>query len=234
MESDLHPLLEQLDPSLFHDHTELTEKHWQILEAALKVFSEKGFNASRTRDIAQAAGVSEGTIFNYFKSKDALLQGLLIPMVIRFVRPLILANVEKILEKRSHSSIEEVLVELGKDRIQLLKKNWPLVKTIATESQFHPELLEPIREHVIPKILERGKQFFQEEIDNGTIRQVHVFTALRMLICIFGGYVFMRTAFPDLLEWEDDETEIRRMVDLYLHGILHPGPASQPTQDEIS
>lgn len=44
----------------------------QIIEAAFEVFSEKGFAAGTTAEIARTAGVSEGTIYNYFTSKREL------------------------------------------------------------------------------------------------------------------------------------------------------------------
>lgn len=49
----------------------------QILEAAGRVFAEKGYHSAKMRDIASAAGVSNGTVYNYFASKEELLQALL-------------------------------------------------------------------------------------------------------------------------------------------------------------
>jgi AcrR family transcriptional regulator len=48
----------------------------EILEAARRVFSEKGFHATRMSDIAHAAGVSQGTLYHYFRSKDDLFLAL--------------------------------------------------------------------------------------------------------------------------------------------------------------
>lgn len=45
----------------------------QILDAAAIVFAEKGYHPSTIRDIAQHAGIADGTIYNYFDSKPALL-----------------------------------------------------------------------------------------------------------------------------------------------------------------
>ncbi|MFC1951220.1 helix-turn-helix domain-containing protein, partial [Chloroflexota bacterium] len=45
----------------------------QILSAARRVFSQKGFAEATTAEIAREAGVSEGTIYNYFESKRDLL-----------------------------------------------------------------------------------------------------------------------------------------------------------------
>jgi TetR/AcrR family transcriptional regulator, fatty acid metabolism regulator protein len=44
-----------------------------ILDAAVAIFAAQGFQKSRTRDIAAAAGVAEGTIYLYFEGKDDLL-----------------------------------------------------------------------------------------------------------------------------------------------------------------
>ena len=49
----------------------------QILEAATRVFAEKGFRRATTREVAREAGVSEGTIYNYFEDKDALLMAIM-------------------------------------------------------------------------------------------------------------------------------------------------------------
>lgn len=44
-----------------------------ILDSAIRIFAERGFNASHTRDIAAGAGVAEGTIYLYYESKAELL-----------------------------------------------------------------------------------------------------------------------------------------------------------------
>ena len=49
------------------------DKHELILEAAIRVFAEKGFHAARISDVAKEAGVADGTIYLYFKNKDDLL-----------------------------------------------------------------------------------------------------------------------------------------------------------------
>lgn len=49
------------------------DKHELILEAAIRVFAEKGFHAARIADVAAQAGVADGTIYLYFKNKDDLL-----------------------------------------------------------------------------------------------------------------------------------------------------------------
>lgn len=59
------------------------ERQKQILDAAARVFSEKGFAHATIRDIARAAGVSDGTIYLYFKNK----QDLLVHLPGQFIQP---------------------------------------------------------------------------------------------------------------------------------------------------
>ena len=49
------------------------DKYHRILEAAVKVFAEKGFHQSTISQIAREAGVADGTIYLYFKNKDDIL-----------------------------------------------------------------------------------------------------------------------------------------------------------------
>lgn len=48
----------------------------RILEAARRLFAEKGFEDATTRDLATAAGIAAGTLFNYFPSKEAVVAAL--------------------------------------------------------------------------------------------------------------------------------------------------------------
>ncbi len=56
----------------------------EVLDAALALFVEKGFAATRVEDIATRAGLSKGAVYLYFPSKEAILEGL----VKRAVRPI--------------------------------------------------------------------------------------------------------------------------------------------------
>ncbi|MFH1468794.1 MAG: TetR/AcrR family transcriptional regulator [Pseudomonadota bacterium] len=50
-----------------------TEKRARIIEAAIRVFAERGFHQARVTDIATQAGVADGTIYLYFRNKEDLL-----------------------------------------------------------------------------------------------------------------------------------------------------------------
>ena len=49
------------------------EKRQRILDAALRIFAERGFYTAKVSEVARAAGVADGTIYLYFENKDDLL-----------------------------------------------------------------------------------------------------------------------------------------------------------------
>jgi TetR/AcrR family transcriptional regulator, fatty acid metabolism regulator protein len=49
------------------------DKRQRILDAAVQVFARKGFFASRISDVANAAGIADGTVYLYFENKDNIL-----------------------------------------------------------------------------------------------------------------------------------------------------------------
>src|SRR6266516_4469346 len=55
----------------------VTARRNQILDAATKVFAEKGFHRATIKEIARVAGIADGTIYTYFSSKTDVLLGIL-------------------------------------------------------------------------------------------------------------------------------------------------------------
>lgn len=60
-------------PTLVKNETLVSEKRRHIVQAAVKLFVEKGFHTSTTREIAQAAGISIGSLYEYVASKEDVL-----------------------------------------------------------------------------------------------------------------------------------------------------------------
>jgi len=59
-------------PKVVPEYKDLAKK--RIIDAAYKIFYKKGYNSSTMNDIAEEVGVSKGSLYSYFKSKEELLQ----------------------------------------------------------------------------------------------------------------------------------------------------------------
>src|SRR5215470_7491445 len=53
------------------------DRREQIIDAAMRVFAQKGYGNATNKDIAREAGITPGLIYYYFESKEALLYALL-------------------------------------------------------------------------------------------------------------------------------------------------------------
>ncbi len=211
-----YPELEGLFEGLPEE--ELTEKHQQIIDAAIKVFAEKGFEGSKTRDIAREANVAEGTIFRYFRTKKDLLVGLLLPLIVKFFRPLIFSSVERIINQ-DEQSMDDILTQIFVDRVALARKNQPLLKTVLTEAQFHPELLKPLKEQVAPQLVPLIDGLFEEKMRDGTLRSLDPRLVTRTAMSLVLGYLLLTSALPEVFPIDSDEEEGQRMADILLRGI---------------
>ena len=69
-----HSLPDPFAPSKLRLHA--CDRRNQILAAALKVFAEQGFHGTRTRELAERAGVSEALVFHHFPTKEALIRAI--------------------------------------------------------------------------------------------------------------------------------------------------------------
>src|SRR2546429_6156000 len=82
----------------------------QILDAATKVFVRQGFQHARMDDIVEGSGLSKGTLYWYFKSKEDIINAILHSL---FTGEL--ANLENLLEVKGTAS--ERLLQLHSDRV---------------------------------------------------------------------------------------------------------------------
>lgn len=198
---------------------EISKRQWDILDAATKIFAQKGYEGGRTSDIAKEANIAEGTIFRYFKTKKDLLVGLLMPLVIKFFRPLMFKSVEKIMDNEKDDSIDVVLKNLMMDRMSLIKRNAPLVKTVLIESIYHPELLDPLQKEIAPQLIPIIDKFFKQNIEKGNFRDIDPRLMTRSLISLLAGFFILSNSLPEVFTTEGDEKEIEKIVDILINGI---------------
>ncbi|MCK6623617.1 MAG: TetR/AcrR family transcriptional regulator [Anaerolineae bacterium] len=116
----------------------------QILMGAAEVFSQKGFYQATTKEIAKAADVSEGTIYNYFKNKRDILVAMIDLLGSEALKGMIPNSPAK--------NPKEFLSVLGKAMFQLLQERGrlalPILAEIAADAElrarFYQALVRPV------------------------------------------------------------------------------------------
>ena len=126
----------------------MTEKQISILSAAIELFSEKGYEATATSEIAKKANVAEGTIFRYYKTKKDLLFA--IPTTLSKVSlfEIFLDDFNEILNA-DYEHFETFLRKIVLNRKKFASETAPILKVIIQEIPFHPELRKKILSTVV-------------------------------------------------------------------------------------
>jgi len=120
----------------------------EILEAALDVFLEKGYAATRLNDVATRAGVSKGTVYLYFESKEYLFRRVLDNAVQTNIGPL--EAVVKAHKGACAPLVEQFLTRVG--QVVSGTKMGALPKLIIAESGNFPDLATYYRKNVISRV----------------------------------------------------------------------------------
>lgn len=168
----------------------------EILEAALRVFAAKGYAAARMEDIAQAAGVTKGTIYLYYPSKEEVFKSLgrdVVGTALKEFNQRALhfpGTAQQALEMALHAIADFLRDE---DRIAL-------PKIILAESGTFPELAKFWCEEVIFRALGMMKHILERGIKSGEFRDVPVDYTVRLCIAPVILAVIWRTTFAPLIE----------------------------------
>ncbi|WP_391205870.1 TetR/AcrR family transcriptional regulator [Psychrobacillus sp. L4] len=205
-------LLEQL-----FDEEKFTDKQKKIIVAAIESFSEKGYAATSTNEIAKKAGVAEGTIFRHYKTKKELLVSIVAPLMTKLIGPVIVNDFHKVLD-HPYENAEDFLRATIENRRVLIKKLLPVIKIMIQEIPFQPELKEQFLDQIAKKVFDRILIVIKGYQDKGQLIEMPPASMARLAVTSIFGYLFSRYIFFPDSEW-DDELETERTVQFILHGI---------------
>ncbi len=152
----------------------------QILDAAAQVFAEKGFHRATIKEIAGAAGVSEGTIYNYFDSKDGLLIGLM-------SRLAELESLDSDLMEALAGEPRDFFIGTFHTRLERIRQGTEILQAILPEVLVNPELQESFYQQYVLRIATMMEQYIAAQIELGRIRPVDVPLTVRAFQGMFVG-----------------------------------------------
>ena len=184
----------------------------ELLEAARKVFAEKGFHAATVEDIAAAAGVAKGTVYLYYRSKQEVYWGALEHGVTELHNEIDtrLAAEQKPEDKvRAFIEIKIRYFEMNRDffRIYFSELGSGLSHPAQMPPQFEQMYLQQAR--LLAAALQQG-------IEDGSIREIRTDTASVAISDLIRGIIVQR-----LLGWsnKDVEADVKFVFDLVWRGI---------------
>ncbi|MDR0368022.1 MAG: TetR/AcrR family transcriptional regulator [Bacteroidales bacterium] len=152
----------------------------QILEAAEKVFLEKGFKNSKISNIAELAGVNNALINYYFRSKENLFD-----KVLRSKVGLLAHSLSHVADREI--PFEELLKNVIETQFDFFKNNDSLPRFLITEILTDSSQMNMFREDIVPIIIKAGMHLndkLQQEIAAGNIRNLSMFELLYLITAV--------------------------------------------------
>ncbi|MEK8029319.1 TetR/AcrR family transcriptional regulator [Ideonella sp. DXS29W] len=200
----------------------------ELLEAAMALFVEKGFAATKSEEVAARAGVSKGTLYLYFPSKEELLKAV--------IRDTLLADIARGAERLAQEDgpTGQLLVELMTDW-WVNVYNSPssaIFKLVMTEVRNFPD----IGEFYLREVIEPGHRLIgglvQRGIDRGEFRAVDIdgvvhSIVLPMVMLCLHKHSMGACGFSDSHMGNPSEF-IRQHLDLILNGLRAPRSDGKP------
>lgn len=189
------------------------ETEAKILKAAQRLFARRGYGGTTTRDLAQAAGVAEGTLFRHFESKKAILVRVATDGWVELLTDLL----TELSEMASYKAIGQVM----RRRMGNLPHNADLMRVCFMEAQFHPDLREQVQGEVINKMLDVTEAFFQTAIDRGIYRPMDPRVVARIFLGMFAIAGFSQSTLEDTGNSPQGMKEMAEgLADIFLNGVL--------------
>jgi AcrR family transcriptional regulator len=194
----------------------MTEKQISILLSAIELFSEKGYEATSTSEIAKKAKVAEGTIFRYYKTKKDLLFDIPSSLSKSSLFEVFLEDFNE-LWNDNHKNFEDFLRKLILNRKTFISETMPILKVIIQEIPFHPELRNKILDTVIFPTVNKFLKLVDKFKEQGEIIDIPSISIVKLIGTSIFGYFFLNyIAMPSIYRNNDD---LDFLVQYIMNGI---------------
>jgi len=193
------------------------ERPAEIIAAALETFAERGFAATRLDDIAERAGVTRGTLYLYFSSKEDLFKA----MVRQAIVPVIARGEEMLGQSQESSAALLAKILLMIPGVVADSPVSAMPKLMISEARNFPDLAQ----FYLQEVIRRGRKLLTaivaRGVERGEFRSVdmdHVF------YCVVGPVLLTMLWKHSFEPYDgkrlDAQAVCRAHVDLLLHGLL--------------
>lgn len=190
----------------------------ELMAAALSLFAERGFAATRMDDVAARAGVTKGTLYLYFASKEALLQAVVRENIVP-----VIGDAEQMIASHQGSSAELLtMLLLGWWHKVGATPAGAVPKLIVSEAQNFPELTQFYYEQVIQRGSDLIKRVLQRGVASGEFRELNVDLVYHAIMApVIMLMIWSHSFSPCCGDALDPDAYLTAAIDLLLRGIVN-------------
>ena len=190
------------------------ERRRQIVETAVDLFSRKGFRGTTTREIAEAAGISEAMIFKHFATKRELYSAII---EVKSETEELLASAAKA-ARGKHDA--EVLRAVGLKMLEQTERDPSLMRLLLFSALEGHELSEIFFESRVRRLHEFLSSYIRKRVEEGRFRPVDSLIVARGFIGMVVHYLLIHELFGVKRPPRTSPEEVVELfVSIFLKGI---------------
>ena len=184
----------------------------QILDAAAQVFAEQGFHPTTIKAVARAAGIADGTIYNYFDNKTALLLGILDRMNESDQRAADLSQF-------TPDDFRALMCTYLRHRLTIFKAdNFAVFRVVVSEVMVNRELRELYYRKILEPTFTLAETFFQQWAAQRIIKSGNLSLTMRAMSGMMLGLIVQHIMGDTVLAAQWDALP-EFLTDMILDGI---------------
>lgn len=192
---------------------ELTTRQ-KILQAGLKLFSERGYLGATTKEIAAQAGIAEVTLFRYFPSKEKLFEEVINTYSF-------LPRLKELITEISERDYRESLILIAKRFLEVLNTRRDLIRIMHSEMQRYPDKIKKIHENLVEETLKTLSSYFEGLQNQGILKRFVPLYGARAFLGMFFSYFYAQQIKGlKTFQEQDEEKTITTYVDIFVSGTL--------------
>lgn len=166
----------------------MTDKQVSIIKNAIELFSEKGYSATTTKEIAQKTGVAEGTIFRHYATKKELMLSITDMIISNLAFPMFTAGLNEVVNQ-PYDTLDDFLNSLMVNRLAVIQDGIPIIKFLLQEVSLQPEIRELIMKNIDQIPLAEGLEKLKQR---GLIIDLPTEQLVKLIFTSFFGFLTTR------------------------------------------
>lgn len=196
---------------------QITKTQQRILAAALALFAEKSYEEVGTREIADRAGVAEGTLFHNFVNKNGILDAIMQP-IMQNILPTMLNTLDQAVLDGDSQTLDAFIVALVTDRVAFAERNQESLAVILSQFFNNEKDRAAVMGMVSPEILTQANVVMDRLKTAGELVDWPNRMILQLLFSTLGGYLVEKVLYPDLNQLDTKQT-VRYLSDFLVNGL---------------
>ncbi|HEY9052399.1 MAG TPA: TetR/AcrR family transcriptional regulator [Gammaproteobacteria bacterium] len=206
---------------VFCKHTPGTSCRWrrrkearpeEILDAALELFTEKGYAATRMDDVAKQAGISKGTLYLYFNNKEAIFHSVVQEMITPKLKQV--EDMVKLHKGTAEDLLRQLIMHWWENIAESKLSSIP--KLIISESGNFPELAE----FFVNTVVKRARKLFVDAIRYGIKQNEFADHNPNTLSRLVMAPMIQMVIWKHSLKPFDDSQNTREYIELHIELII--------------